>query len=402
MNFVFLSPQFPKTYWNFCDRLKRNGVNVIGIGDTPYEILDKEVKTSLSEYFKVDDMGNYDEMLRCLGLITFKHGKIDWIESNNEYWLQQDARLRTDFHVTTGIQSENVIEIKSKSAMKKYYAKAGVPTARYHMVHTLKEGLAFIKEVGYPVIVKPDIGVGAEDTFKLTTEKEVKAFYKKLPSINYIMEEFIPGMIISYDGITNSKKEILFETSHLFPTPIMDIVNTKDHLAYYSMIQIDEDIKDAGRRVVEAFSTQSRFFHLEFFRLAKAKKGLGKKGDIVGLEVNMRPPGGYTPDMMDYANETDVYQIWADMVCEDKTIVDTSHRKYSCVFASRRDGKQYTYSHLEVLMKYKHALVMEERMPEILSHAMGNQMYTARFTSMKEVKEFISYVQKQNGEGVCE
>ena len=33
MNFIFVSPHFPKTYWNFCDRLHRNGVNVLGIGD---------------------------------------------------------------------------------------------------------------------------------------------------------------------------------------------------------------------------------------------------------------------------------------------------------------------------------------------------------------------------------
>lgn len=30
MNFIFISPQFPKTYWNFCDRLKKNGVNAMG------------------------------------------------------------------------------------------------------------------------------------------------------------------------------------------------------------------------------------------------------------------------------------------------------------------------------------------------------------------------------------
>lgn len=399
MNFVFISPQFPKTYWNFCDRLKQRGVNVIGVGDTPYEQLDDCVKRSLNEYFKVDDMKDYEEMLRCFGLITFKHGKIDWIESNNEFWLQQDARLRTDFHVTTGIQSEDVVEIKSKSAMKKHYAQAGVPTARYHMVSTLEAGYSFIDEVGYPVIVKPDIGVGAEATFKLKNDKDMRDFYANLPAIPYIMEEFIPGMIISYDGITDSRKEILFETSHVFPTPIMDIVNTRDHLSYYSMIEIDEDIRDAGRRVVEAFSTQSRFFHLEFFRLTKDKAGLGKKGDLVGLEVNMRPPGGYTPDMMNFANETDVYRIWADMVCFDELRIPKIQRQYSCVFASRRDGKRYLYSHEDILKKYGNHIVMEERMPDILSAAMGNQMYTARFTTQKEVDCFIRYVQRSDHGG---
>ena len=35
MNFVFISPHFPHTYWSFCDRLRLGGVNVLGIGDAP-------------------------------------------------------------------------------------------------------------------------------------------------------------------------------------------------------------------------------------------------------------------------------------------------------------------------------------------------------------------------------
>ena len=45
-------------------------------------------------------------------------------------WLEQDARLRTDFNVTTGIQTDRIRSIKEKSEMKKYYAKGGIPTAR--------------------------------------------------------------------------------------------------------------------------------------------------------------------------------------------------------------------------------------------------------------------------------
>ena len=46
--------------------------------------------------------------------------------------------------------------------MKESYIAAGVPVARHHIVSTLAEARAFIKEVGYPVIVKPDNGCGAE------------------------------------------------------------------------------------------------------------------------------------------------------------------------------------------------------------------------------------------------
>ena len=39
MNFVFISPNFPRTYWNFADRLRQNGANVLGIGDASYDEL---------------------------------------------------------------------------------------------------------------------------------------------------------------------------------------------------------------------------------------------------------------------------------------------------------------------------------------------------------------------------
>ena len=87
MNFIFISPNFPHTYWQFCDRLKQNGCNVLGIGDCPYDELEPELRASLTEYYKVDSMENYDSMFRAVAFLAFKYGKIDWLESNNEYWL---------------------------------------------------------------------------------------------------------------------------------------------------------------------------------------------------------------------------------------------------------------------------------------------------------------------------
>ncbi len=66
MNFIFVSPHFPKTYWNFCERLHRNGVNVLGIGDAPFDEIPGSSKHCLTEYYRVNDLGNYDEMLRAV------------------------------------------------------------------------------------------------------------------------------------------------------------------------------------------------------------------------------------------------------------------------------------------------------------------------------------------------
>ena len=111
-NIIFISPNFPTNYWQFCRELKNNGMNVLGIGDQPYDELKPELKSSLNEYYKVGSLENYDEVYRAVAFLTFKHGRIDWLESNNEYWLEQDARLRTDFNITSGFQVGDLHRIK--------------------------------------------------------------------------------------------------------------------------------------------------------------------------------------------------------------------------------------------------------------------------------------------------
>lgn len=391
MNFVYISPSFPKNFYQFCNRLKNNGVTVLAIADTPYDNLSEELKNSIDDYYQVYSMEDYDEMVKAMGYFIFHYGHIDWLESNNEYWLEQDAKLRTDFNITTGIHTNHIEDIKCKSKMKKFYEEAGVKTARYHLVADFESGLKFVHDVGYPVVVKPDNGVGAAKTYKISNQEELERFYQEEHFTQYIMEEFINGLIISYDGIANLNKDILFETSHVFPNPIMDVVNDQSSMYYYSLREIPYDLKQAGQACVKAFYTAGRCFHMEFFRLLEDKPGLGQKGEIVGLEVNLRTPGGYTPDMMNYANNIDVYQIYADMVTKGYSDYD-HQRPYHCVYCGRRDGISYSHTHEDIVSRYHFDLVMCERMPDILSGAMGNFTYTARFENMEQVNEFVDFV----------
>ena len=178
-NVIFISPNFPTNYWQFCRELKKNGMNVLGIGDQPYDELTADLRDSLNEYYKVDNLEDNDAVYRAVAFLIYKHGPIDWLESNNEYWLERDAALRTAFHITSGFQTEDIPRIKYKSKMKKYYQAAGIPTARYHLVESrddLDGCMAFIKEVGWPVVVKPDNGVGASHTYKLDRDEELYTF----------------------------------------------------------------------------------------------------------------------------------------------------------------------------------------------------------------------------------
>ena len=388
-NFVFISPNFPMTYWKFCRELKNNGMRVLGIGDCPYNELLQELRDSLDEYYKVSSLENNDEVFKAVAFFSFKYGKIDWLESNNEYWLMRDAWLRTEFNITTGPKSADMYKIKYKSAMKEFYAKAGLPTARYHLVEGYDDAAEFANTVGYPVVVKPDNGVGANNTYKLHNDEELRFFIDTKDDNVYIMEEFVNGYVQTYDAIVDSQGNPLFESGNITPYSLMDIVNGNGDSVYYLVKDLPETIRDAGLRTVEAFGVKSRFIHLEFFVLNEDQEGLGKKGDILGLEVNMRPAGGFTPEMYNYSQETDVYKIWADMVAFDHNTKPIGNHHY-CAFYSRRDGRHYKLDDYEIMMKYKPQLVMWGRIPEALSGAMANQMYVANFDTEEEMLAYYA------------
>ena len=395
-NFIFISPNLPTNYWMFCRELKKNGLNVLGIGDQPYDELSDDLKNSLNEYYKVDNLENDDQVYRAVAFLIYKHGRIDWLESNNEYWLERDARLRTDFNITTGFQAADIPHIKYKSKMKEYYKRAGIPVARYHLVDGLEGCLEFAGKVGYPIVAKPDNGVGASHTFKIKDDQEMERFFElKWPDTPYIMEEFVNGEVNSYDAIIDSNGEPMFETGNVTPMSIMDIVNNKDNSIYYILKNLPNDTRLAGRATVKSFGVRSRFVHFEFFRLTKDQEGLGRKGDLVALEVNMRPCGGFTPDMIDFAHNTDVYKIWADMVAFDRSTMPVGENAY-CAFAGRRDGKDFVMSHKDILDKYGSHIKMVNRIPDVLAEAMGNQMYVAVFDSQGELDDFYQDILRCN------
>lgn len=389
MNFLFISPNFPEAYWHFCACLRDNGVNVLGVGDCPYEDLRPELRQALTEYYRVYTLTDYDQVFRAAAYFSFKYGKLDWIESNNEFWLEQDAQLRSDFNVTTGLKADEIWKFKRKSAMKAFYQKAGVPAARYQLVTDLGAALAFTAQVGYPVVVKPDNGVGATATYKLNSDEDTAAFLADKPPVDYVMEEFVPGEVTTYDGICNSKGQVLFAASHISPTSIMDMVNEHRPCSYYVNRSIPPEVEAAGKATLAAFGAFSRFFHLEFFRLTADKDGLGKAGDIVALEVNMRPAGGFTPDMLNFSQSVDVYQLWADMVAFDEPRHSYDGPKSFCVYAGRRDECDYVLTLPELQERYAANARLFTRMPDALSGAMGNQVGICCFDTKEEVDDYL-------------
>lgn len=397
MNVIFISPHFPLHFWNFCDRLKRLGVNVLGIGDAPYDSLASEVRNSVGEYYYVTSLEDYDQVYRAVGYYIGRYGRIDYVESQNEYWLELEARLRTDFNITSGWKTDELQSVKLKSQMKLGYRRAKVKTARHHLIDQLDEALQFATKVGYPVIVKPDNGVGASNTWKIGDEAGLTNLYHETlahyPAHHFIMEEFVPGHIETFDGITDAQGNIVFYTGQvMMATPLAMLQGTGENVSYTQNVQAT-DLNDIGPRVVKAFGLRNRFFHFEFFRLDEDKKGLGKRGDVLGLEVNMRAPGGYIPDKMNYAYNVDVYQIWAEALTlgENRSFPNYHFQRYVTHFG-RSEKVEYKRSADEVRAQLGHKLLLEKVPPKSISGGMGAQVFVAWSESLPELEAQARFI----------
>ena len=171
----------------------------------------------------------------------------------------------------------------------------------------------------------------------------------------------------------------------------MDVVNNASNSIYYIQKDLPEDTRRAGRATVKSFNVKNRFIHFEFFRLLDDQEGMGKKGDVVALEVNMRPSGGFTPDMINFAHSTDVYKIWADMIAFGYSTKPVGEHAF-CAYAGLRDGKNFVMSHDDIMAKYGSCMKMVGRIPDVLAGAMGNQMYMATFPTREAMDEFYKDV----------
>ena len=326
MNFVFLSPHFPPNYYQFCGSLRALGANVLGIADEPYDNLHPELKAALNEYYYVPNMHNYDDLVRAMGYLTYQWGKINGLDSHSEYWMETEARLRTDFNIE-GITLESLPAIKRKSLMKGMYQKAGVETAPGIVVKSASAGKKFAQKVGFPLIAKPDIGVGASQTYRFDNQEQMDVFLSTPPPVDYFLEKFIEGRMQTFDGLTDHNGDIVFFSSLEYSQGIMETVNENWDVYYYTLRKIPSDLEQAGRRIVRAYNIRKRFFHFEFFRTPDDR--------LVGLEVNMRPPGGLTTDMFNFANDIDIYYEWANIILHNRFSASIT-RPYHCAYIGRK------------------------------------------------------------------
>jgi len=387
VNAIFISPQFPPQFWLFCRALRAEGITVLGLGDSPHHDVGPEVLGTLTEYAYVPRLGRYasggyDDALRAVAGLIARHGRIDRIDSLNEYWLPLEAQLREDFNVP-GPRPAELARHRSKTGMREIFRAASVPCTEGEALASREQVLAFAARHGWPLVLKPDVGVGAAGTFKVDGEEALDEALRRTGP-GYLVEAFVHGPLCTYDGLTDRGGRIVYETSHVYSSGVMEVVNAGLDMFYYSLREIPAELADLGRRVVKAFGLQERFFHIEWF-----DEGGGK---FRALEINLRPPGGFTTDMMNYGADIDVYALWAKVIAGRDLSLFRYERRYFTAHAARRRARRYRVPAETLPQRLGARLVVDKAMPPVLAGAMGDHMYLLRSPDRKELLDAIQLV----------
>ena len=386
MNYLLISPNFPKSQEYFAARLKEKGITVLGIGSESYEELSPRLQEVITEYFKVNNLEDYNEVLKAVAFLTYKHGKIDRVESNNEYWLELDAKIREDFNID-GVKPSELLLTKYKSRMKDVFRKAGARVVKGLSISSKVELNAAIEKLGLPVIAKPDNGVGSANTYKLFTEEDAANFKNTWDeSISYFLEQYIDNAVLcTYDGLIDREGNVVFDTSFTYSLPTLDLVNNS--LDYYTDIEpeIDDKLVEIGQNIVKQFGMKERFFHIEFFKLPD--------GEYIALEYNNRIAGGITLDLYNYAYNCDLCELYAKVVVgEEVPKYETSN--YTAT-VSRRNKYNYKYSEDDVNIEYHEKIRMVEYVPGVFAEAMGDIIFIVTVSSKEELYEIINFIQEK-------
>jgi len=384
MNILFLSPFFPPNAAEYCRALTGRGMRVLGIGDQPREHQPSALEGMLFDYAFEPRMAEYSALRDATQRLVARHGPLHRLDSNGEHWLEFEGRLRDDFTVP-GLSYARTVALRSKMAMARVFDYAQVPYPTTLRLQNRDRVRTLARDRGFPLIIKPDSGSGAVDTFMIEDQPALEqAFEHNYP--NHIAQPFIAGQIVTFDGLTDHAGRIVFCTSHAYDTGIMQVRRAELDGHYYSLRELPAELERVGRRAVAAFDIRERFFHLELFAR--------DDGTYMALEMNVRPPGGFTPEMMSAACEIDVFDLWAAVVCGASLTDFGYERRYHTAHAGRRANRSYRMTREDLERALGKTLFSIRSVPDAFAATMGNVAYLLRHSDLSELRAAVALVQE--------
>jgi len=362
MNVVFVEPFFPSSQRHFARALAEAGATVIGVGESPAEALDEQLKSWLHDYAQVPSVTDVEAMTRQVRW-TQDRLWVDRIEATIEAHTLATAQVREACTIP-GTSVRTAWLCRDKPSMKQVLREAGVPTAASTAVGSAAEALAFAEQVGFPLVLKPRSGAGAADTMRAENAADLKhtlGIFGAQGVESIAVEEFVEGHEGFYDTITVNGQVALDFVSHYYPN-VLEAMRTRwISPQFISTNRIDTapeyaELREMGRRVNAALGIETSATHMEWF--------FGPKG-LKFSEIGCRPPGVGAWDLYSAGNEIDVYREWAMAIVHGETGSVPSRRYASGIVALRpdQDGRITGYTGAEETNQQYGEWVIDAHLP---------------------------------------
>lgn len=309
MNIVMISPGFPVEQPFFTRGLARQGHSVIGLGDQNEHDLPEMAKRALSAYLQIGSFTDESAVASKIAEAA-KQVRIDRIECTWEPFMVLAAKLRQMLSLP-GMTVEQTIPFRDKEVMKQVLDRNGIRTPK-HVSTTTKHGVReAAAQIGYPICVKPISGAGSADTYRVNSEEHLEQILPLLGHVQEVsVEEFIEAEEFTFDTVCANGEIKFFNICSYRPRPLTGRTHQWISQQTIAVRNVFDAAYDSGREmgtaVIKALGFRDGFTHMEWYRKPD--------GEAVFGEIAARPPGANTVDLMNYANDFDIYEGWAEAV----------------------------------------------------------------------------------------
>lgn len=361
MHVLFVAPHFPAYQRQFVRALVSVGARVTGIGEADPAHLPGGLKSELHGYERVGNVCDEQALFDAVRRVQRREW-VDRLEATIEAHILPTAKVR-EAATIPGLSTKAALLCRDKPLMKEFLREHGVPCALSAGASTVAEVEQFVREVGYPIIIKPRAGAGAAGTHRVATDAELAHL---LPTLglghggSVALEEFIEGHEGFYDTLCAGGRVLHEFVSHYYPnvleamrtrwiSPQIVVTNRIDQPGY-------DEVKRLGRDVITAMNLGTVATHMEWF--------YGPKG-LKFSEIGARPPGVGQWDLYCAANEIDLYREWAHAIVHGRAS-QTASRRYSAGIIALRptaDGHIHGYSGVDELQARFGDCIIDAHLP---------------------------------------
>ncbi len=361
LNIIMISPGFPVEQPFFTRGLARQGHDVIGLGDQNQHDLPEIAKQSLAAYLQIPGFADEAAVLAKVAAAA-KKVRIDRVECTWEPYMVLAAKLREMLGLP-GMNVAQTIPFRDKEKMKQVLDQNQIRTPAHVSTTTMAGVRDAAEKIGYPICVKPIAGAGSADTYRVDSQEQLEQILPLLGHVQEVsVEEFIEADEFTFDTVCVDGEIKFFNICSYRPRPLMG--RTHQWISQQTVAVRDvmdpwlESGRQMGTAVIQALGFQTGFTHMEWYRKPD--------GEAVFGEIAARPPGANTVDLMNFANDFDIYQGWAEAVTQG-TFSQPIHRSYNAGHIFKRaqgEGRIQRIEGLEGLMAdYGQHLVVVDLLP---------------------------------------